>query len=392
MTLTHLSVAFIPLTDAAPLIAAEEMGFAREEGLALDLVRAPSWSSLRDMLAFGRVEAAHMLSPVPVAMALGIGGIASQIAAPMVLSVNGTVVGVSNDLAARLEDQGHDFSFRDAGRAGQALVSASDGPLRIGVPFPFSMHAELLYYWLAASGLPAPQGVSIRTVPPPLMAEALAADEIDAFCVGEPWGSKTVEAGVGSILLPGKAIWSFAPEKVLAVRSGWAADEPDLLARLMRAIWKACRWLGTGGAETTAAELLSRGTYLDLAPHIIDRALTGRLVINARGESRESPGFIDFFAGAANFPWRSQAAWIAAQMAARLGLERDAATEAARGVFRTDLYRRHLGDVGAILPGASEKIEGGIEAGTAVAAENGRLILSENRLFDGRVFDPAAQL
>ena len=55
MSVSHLSVAFIPLTDAAPVIAAEEMGFAREEGLALNLVRAPSWSSLRDMLAFGQV-------------------------------------------------------------------------------------------------------------------------------------------------------------------------------------------------------------------------------------------------------------------------------------------------------------------------------------------------
>ncbi|MEM9430581.1 MAG: ABC transporter substrate-binding protein, partial [Pseudomonadota bacterium] len=175
MTFTRLSVAFIPLTDAAPLIAAEEMGFAREEGLALDLVRAPSWSSLRDMLAFGRVEAAHLLSPVPVAMALGIGGVASQISALMVLSLNGTVVGVSKTLAERLEAEGHAFSLTDAAAAGRALRSAAEGRLRMGVPFPFSMHAELLYYWLSATGLPAPQGLEIRTVPPPLMAEALAA-------------------------------------------------------------------------------------------------------------------------------------------------------------------------------------------------------------------------
>ncbi len=391
MTLTSLSVAFIPLVDAAPLIAAEEMGFAREEGLSLDLVRAPSWSSLRDMLTFGRVEAAHMLSPVPVAMALGIGGVASQISALMVMSVNGTVVGVSNTLAERLGAAGHDFGFDDAACAGEALIRASDGPLRIGVPFPFSMHAELLYYWLAASGLPAPQGVSIRTIPPPLMAEALAADEIDAFCVGEPWGSKSVEAGVGAILLPGRAIWSFAPEKVLAVRTNWAADEPDLTGRLMRAVWKAGRWLGTGGAKTTAAELLSRSDYLDLDPYIIDRAFTGRLVVNQRGEARDCPGLIEFFAGAAHFPWKSQAAWIAAQMAGRLGLEQAPAMDAAQAVFRTDLYRRHLGDAGAILPGASQKTEGGIREGTAVAATNGRLILSENRFFDGRVFDPEGQ-
>lgn len=391
MTSTRLSVAFIPLADAAPLIAAEEMGFAREEGLSLDLVRAPSWSSLRDMLTFGRVEAAHMLAPVPVAMALGIGGVASRISALMVLSVNGTVVGVSNELAARLKDVGHDFGFQDARAAGAALVAVSSGKLRIGVPFPFSMHAELLYYWLAASGLPAPQGVSIRTVPPPLMHAALAADEIDAFCVGEPWGSKSVEAGVGELLLPGRAIWSFAPEKVLAARSDWAAQEPDLTGRLMRAVWKAARWLGTGGARTTAAEVLSRADYLDLMPDIIDRAFTGNLVINARGDTRGCPGFVRFFGGAANYPWRSQAAWIGAQMAARLGLEREVAVEAAHGVFRTDLYRRHLGDAGAILPGASAKLEGGITDGVAVPAQNGRLILAPNQFFDGRIFDLEAK-
>ena len=106
MSLTRLSVAFIPLVDAAPLVVAQEMGFAREEGLELELVRAPSWSSVRDMLAFGRVEAAHMLSAVPVAMALGLGGVASPISALMVLSVNGTVVGVSKALAERLRAGG----------------------------------------------------------------------------------------------------------------------------------------------------------------------------------------------------------------------------------------------------------------------------------------------
>ncbi|MBV1927162.1 MAG: ABC transporter substrate-binding protein, partial [Rhodobacteraceae bacterium] len=34
-----LSIGFIPLVDAAPLIVAQEMGFAAQEGLALNLVR-----------------------------------------------------------------------------------------------------------------------------------------------------------------------------------------------------------------------------------------------------------------------------------------------------------------------------------------------------------------
>lgn len=383
------SIAYVPLIDAAPVIIAQEMGFAHEEGLSLDLLKAPSWATARDMLAFGRVDAAHMLSPVPVAMALGLGGHSSSISALMVLSLNGNVIGVNAALEQKLLDAGHGFDFADAAAAGAAIQRVTHGEsLRIGVPFPFSMHAELLYYWLSASGLHAPQGLEIRTVPPPLMADAIAADEIDAFCVGEPWGSRAVENGVGSLLLPGRAIWSAAPEKVLAVRTDWAEEETELTARLMRAVWKSCRWLGKASSQTAAAEILSRPENLNMSAEIVDRALTGKLVINAHGDTKSCQGFVDFFDGAASFPWRSQAAWIGAQLARRLGMDRKTSIHQAAKVFRTDLFRRNLADSGAILPGASSKIEGGIAPNTPAASETGRLFLPENRFFDDQVFDP----
>ncbi|NJM83586.1 MAG: ABC transporter substrate-binding protein, partial [Tabrizicola sp.] len=180
-----LRLGFVPLIDAAPLIVADALGFAEEEGLALDLYRAPSWASLRDNLVLGQVEAAHMLSPVPVAMALGLGGAQSQLDALSVLNANGNVIGVSQPLAGRMRDAGHDFALDDARAAGLALLAAAGERLRIGVPFPFSMHHELVRYWLDGLGAPLPEGLRIVTVPPPRMAEALAADEIDAFCVGE---------------------------------------------------------------------------------------------------------------------------------------------------------------------------------------------------------------
>lgn len=388
---TVLSVGYIPLVDAAPLIVAQEMGFADEEGIALDLRPAPSWSALRDMLRFGHVAAAHMLAPVPVAAALGLGGGGAPISALSVLSVNGNVIGVSLDLARRLEAAGHDFGFHDARAAGQALIAARGDRLRIGVPFPFSMHAELVFYWLSALGLPAPQAVDIRTVPPPLMAEAMKAGEIDAFCVGEPWGSKAVENGVGALLLPTSAIWRFAPEKVLAVRDDWAVAEPALRDRLIRACWRAGRWLADPEARMLTAELLSRPAWLDLPPDVIERALSGRLVIDAQGSTRAVEGFVEFHAGAANFPWRSQAEWIGGQLAARTGLDRDASRAAARAVFRSDLFRLAMQGTSADLPGASAKLEGSLTGPTAVAGKSGRLILQPDSFFDGRVFEPSPQ-
>ncbi|MCB1339553.1 MAG: ABC transporter substrate-binding protein [Pseudooceanicola sp.] len=389
MKLTPIPVGFVPLVDAAPLIVADQMGFAESEGLALDLRSAPSWSALRDMVAFGRVDAAHMLAVVPVAMALGLGGVTTQLSAVSVLSVNGTVIGVGRVLEARLREQGYTFDFHDAAAAGAALAQAARGALVIGAPFPFSMHVELLRYWFAATPL-AEAEIEIRTVPPPMMAQALAEGEIDAFCVGEPWGSVAVEGGSGALLLPGKAIWAFAPEKVLAVRTEWAEDEPQLLGRLMRAVWRAQRWLAAPDSHIAAAELLSRKGWLDLPSDVIDRALTGRLTVSPSGDQRHCPGFLDFHAGAASFPWRSQARWIARQLAMRHGLDPAAAADAGAKVFRTDLYRRHMAGVGAELPSASEKVEGAILHPTAVPTQAGRLTLQPDSFFDRRVFDPSA--
>ncbi|AVO37985.1 ABC transporter substrate-binding protein [Pukyongiella litopenaei] len=396
MRTVEISVAFMPLVDAAPLIVAQELGFAETEGVSLDLVAAPSWSSLRDMLAFGRVDAAHLLSPLPVAMALGLGGVSTPISAVSVLSANGNVLGVGRGLERRLRDAGYGFDFADPVKAATALAVAGNGdrdrdrngPIIFGVPFPFSMHVELLRYWCAGTDL-GETGIEIRTVPPPLMADALAAGDIDAFCVGEPWGSVAVDQGVGALILPGRSIWEFAPEKVLAVRTDWAETEPDLLGRLMRAVWRAGRWLGNPDSVGAASNILSRKTYLDVPAELIDRALSGDLTVSASGDQRRVDHFVEFHAGAASFPWRSQARWIANRLRQSHEPAGGVSLDAAAAVFRSDLYRRHLAASGADLPGASEKLEGSIRHPTAVASLNGGTILLPDRFFDGRIFDPS---
>ena len=165
MKTVRLPVAYVPLVDAAPLIVAHEMGFAETEGISLDLIAAPSWSSVRDMLAFGRVDAAHLLSPVPVAMAMGLGGVTTPLSAVSVLSVNGNVIGVSREIEDRLREAGFGFDFADPAAAAEALARVCSKPLTFGVPFPFSMHVELLRYWCANTAL-GPDGIDIKTVPP----------------------------------------------------------------------------------------------------------------------------------------------------------------------------------------------------------------------------------
>lgn len=375
MSRTVVNCGYVPLVDSAPLIIARELGFAAEEGLELNLIQQPSWSALRDMLALGHLDAAQMLSPMPVAMSLGLGGLPAKIDNLMGLSANGTVFGVSTKLADSLGR----VPFGDPKLLLRALTAYGPRHLRVGVPFPFSMHRLLLSYWTASTPELTVESV---TVPPPRMAEAVADGHVDAFWVGEPWGSAIVGRGIGSILMAGRHVWGFAPEKVLAARHAWIADNPDTTRQLMRAVYQSARWLDLEKNKPLAIEILGRSEHLNLAHEVIEPAVTGFLTLSQAGTPTCVDRFLMFHTHAASFPWRSQAAWIAGQLGA------DAAGIAqAKQYFRTDLYRENLGPIGADLPGASEKVEGAMHEKTAVASSRGQMILAPDAFFDGRTFD-----
>lgn len=379
MSLTVLNCGYVPLVDAAPLLVAQKLGFAAEEGLDLCLLQQPSWSALRDMLAFGHLDAAHMLSPMPIAMRLGVGSVKAHIDVLSVLSVNGTVFGVS----AALADTLNDVPFGHPKALLAKLETTLTEKIRIGVPYHASMHRLLLSYWL---GTKADALAEIITIPPPRMAAAVAEGLVDAFWVGEPWGTVAVDQGVARLMMTGQDVWGFAPEKVLATRANWTDENPNAARGLMRAIYNAGRWLDRAKNKPLAVEILARSEHLDLTADLIEPAILGELTPAPADPAVILNPFQTFHRKAAQFPWRSQAAWIAAQLGAdAIGIAD------AKHCFRSDLYRQNLGPVGADLPGASEKIEGAMIHETAVASTRGHMILGPDAFFDGNTFDFGAE-
>jgi NitT/TauT family transport system ATP-binding protein len=308
-------------------------------------------------------------------MSIGLGGLPARVDTLMVLSVTGTVFGVSNDVAADIGT----LPFGDAPALISALSARRRAKLRVGGPFHYSMHRLLLSYW--ASTAPNLQIEEI-TVPPPRMADAVADGFVDAFWVGEPWGSVAVRQYVAQLMMTGKDVWQFAPEKVLAARHDWVEANSDAAARLMRAVYKASAWLDAEKNTPLAVEILARSEHLSMSPDLIDPALSGDIGTKQNTAPTPVGRFLQFHRHAATFPWRSQAAWIACQLGADV-----AGIEKAKACFRTDLYRQNLTGVGADMPGASEKKEGALHSETAVASSRGHMILSPDAFFDGRTFD-----
>src|SRR3954454_13925263 len=68
-----LKVGFIPITCATPIIMAHPMGFYSRHGLNVEVIKTAGWAVIRDKTLNKEYDAAHMLSPMPIAITLGAG-------------------------------------------------------------------------------------------------------------------------------------------------------------------------------------------------------------------------------------------------------------------------------------------------------------------------------
>src|SRR4029450_6602559 len=123
-----------------------------------------------------------------------------------------------------------------------ARVHEEETSLTFGMVYPFSCHNYELRYWLSSVRIDPERAVRLVVIPPPFLADAMRAGQIDGFCVGEPWNSVAVDAGVGTIVTPTTAIWPRSPEKVLGCRASWAQQNAGKLDALIRALHRASLW------------------------------------------------------------------------------------------------------------------------------------------------------
>jgi ABC-type nitrate/sulfonate/bicarbonate transport system substrate-binding protein len=394
----ELTLGFIPLVDCAPLVVAAEIGFAEAEGIRLRLMRETSWANIRDRVMLGHFDGAHMLGPMPIAATLGIAQIEQAMVAPIALGLGGNAVTLSQPLFEAMAGRAGVTVGDGPAAMGKALAevvearrAAKGPPLTFAAVYPFSGHNYELRYWLAASGIDPDADVRITVLPPPFMVDALARGRIDGFCVGEPWSSIAVDADVGTIVTTKSALWRQSPEKVLGMQAAFAARHPERVAALVRAIWRAGAWLSEPEHIEAAAELLARPGYVGVAPEVIVRSLSCRIVCGHDGAPLRVPDFLVFSDHAANFPWRSHALWFYSQMVrwGQTDFDRGAAHRA-HNVYRPDLYRAALEGTDADLPNAGAKVEGALTIETPVASRRGKLTLGPDGFFDGMLFDPDA--
>ncbi|HYD67819.1 CmpA/NrtA family ABC transporter substrate-binding protein [Azospirillum sp.] len=384
-----LTLGFVPLTDCAPLVVAKEKGFFRREGLDVTLSREPSWANIRDKVAVGLLDGAHMLAGIPLAATAGIDPLGTPMIAASTLDLGGNAITVSADLHARMlaaDPEAMDEKPLTA-RALKAVIEeeriAGRPRLSFGVVFSVASHAYQLRWWLAEAGIDPDADVRLVVVPPPRMVASLAAGEIVGFCVGEPWNTLAVHEGIGRVLVSSHELWNNGPEKVFGVTEAWARANPNTLRAVVRALIRAARWLEEPGSRLEAASILASGRYIGVPAATLVQSL-----INP-----DAPDFVVFHRYAATFPWRSHAVWTLAQMVrwGQLPATADLAGIAAR-TTRADLYRKAAVEVGEAVPLDDMKVEGIHDDRWVLMAATNPILMGPDRLFDGRRFDPERPL
>lgn len=334
-----LKLGFIPLIDAAPLIVAAELGYFDSEGVAVELSREMSWATVRDKVAFGTLDGAHMLAPLALAMSLGLAGLdPTPMAAPLALALNGPAI----TLAARVaEAAGPGEGAQGLARLIARRQAEGASPITLAVVFPFSVHNYLLRDWLASAGVDPDRDIRLTVAPPSRMTELLSGGVIEGFCVTEPWNATAVAAGVGTVVARGSQLWPRTPDKVFAVTEAHAAAEPQRLQGLLRALLRAAAWADAPENRAALAALLSQPAYIGADAGAIAASLSDIV-----------------FAREANTPRPVHGGWLLGQMMrwGHLPASADIPAVASR-VYRPDLYEPAAAALGLAVE-AGDVLEG----------------------------------
>ncbi len=285
-----LNIGFIPITCATPIIMAEPLGFYQKHGLNAKVKRAAGWAMVRDWAINKDVDAAHMLSPMPLSITLGAGSVPVPFYMPAVENINGQAITLH-------------IKHKDV----KTAVDMKD--FRFCVPFDYSMHNYLLRYFLAEGGVHPDKDVQIRVVPPPEMVANLKAGNVDGYLAPDPFNQRAVYENVGFIYKLSKDIWDRHPCCAFAISKEFATQYPNTFNALFRAIVDATHYASNPAHRKEIAKAIAPANYLNQPVIVLEQVLTGTYA-DGLGGIKKVPDRIDFDP----YPWHSMAIWILTQM------------------------------------------------------------------------------
>ncbi len=287
---TDLKIGFIPITCATPLIMAHPLGFYQKQGLNVEVTKTAGWALVRDKVISKEYDASHFLSPMPLAMSLGLGSNAVPTNVATIQNINGQAI----TMATRHKDNRDPKNWKG---------------FKFGVPFDYSMHNFLLRYFLAEHGLNPDTDVQIRVIAPPEMVANLRAGNIDGFLGPDPFNQRAVYEEVGYIHTLTKNLWNGHPCCAFGTTTEFIQKHPNSFAALYRAVLTAAAMARDPANRELIAKVIAPAQYLNQPEVVLQQVLTGKFA-DGLGKVQNVPDRADFDP----MPWQSMAVWMLTQM------------------------------------------------------------------------------
>ncbi|WP_431052198.1 CmpA/NrtA family ABC transporter substrate-binding protein [Roseateles sp. L2-2] len=285
-----LKIGFIPITCATPLIMAHPLGFYAKQGLNVEVVKTAGWALIRDKMINKEYDATHFLSPMPLAISLGLGATATPMNVATIQNTNGQAI----TLAMKHKDKRDPKSWKG---------------FKFAVPFEYSMHNFLLRYYVAEAGLDPDRDIQIRVVPPPEMVANLRAGNIDGFLGPDPFNQRAVFEEVGFLHILSKELWNGHPCCAFGTSTEFIQKNPNTFAALYRAVLTSAAMAREARNRELIAKVIAPQAYLNQPETVIAQVLTGKFA-DGLGNVRVVPDRADFDP----IPWQSMAVWMLTQM------------------------------------------------------------------------------
>jgi nitrate/nitrite transport system substrate-binding protein len=285
-----LKIGFIAITCATPLIMADPLGFYKNEGLSVTLNKTAGWALIRDKMLNKEHDASHFLSPMPLAISMGLGSIAQPMNVATIQNINGQAITLAN----KHKDKRDPRQWKG---------------MKFAVPFEYSMHNFLLRYYVAEHGLDPDKDIQIRVTPPPEMVANLRAGNIDGFLGPDPFNQRAVYDEVGFIHILSKEIWDGHPCCAFGVSGEFIRQNPNTFAALYRSVLSAAAMAREAKNRELIAKTIAPQNYLNQPETVIAQVLTGKYA-DGLGNVKNVPDRADFDP----VPWDAMGIWMLTQM------------------------------------------------------------------------------
>ncbi len=302
--LKEVKIGFIPLTDCASVVIAAVKGFDQKYGIKITPSKEASWAAVRDKLVNGELHAAHVLYGLIYGVQLGIGGPKKDMAVLATLNNNGQAITLSNQLKSKGAVDGPSLA---------KLIQAEPREYTFAQTFPTGTHAMWLYYWLAANGVNPFTQTKVITVPPPQMVANMRVDNMDGFCVGEPWNARAIRDNIGFTAVTTQEIWQDHPEKVLGTSLAFVQKYPNTARAMIMAVLEASKYIDDMKNRSEVAKIISAKSYVNTDFDSIEDRMLGQYD-NGNGKKWKDANYMKFYNdGKVGFPYLSDGIWFLTQ-------------------------------------------------------------------------------